>query len=536
ATPPRELDFDLSQAGSSPTTSVRQFMRRSQSFSGMSYSPTEHQQYQEYQHHQPHQPQVEPTGFPTPVTPTRSHQGVGAASLHTPYGTTMQSGHESAVTRSDSKYSSQTVASRSGDQRRARQQRRKTDCSDEIQSMRRPSTSHASSPPRKVAYSQYPDFESISDPFAKRDKIPQKSERPFLLDVVATPTTVSPAASEPKAMPQAARGENERGSVNEDGPYTVPLEPVRSHSQKYANIGDSAPRNTTTQSNQTVAALSETGFGDPSPGLVVDAEARVPTPLKTRDKIPRHTVQPAPSPTPSAQQRADEPLPPPLRSESMNSSPSKAPVTPTKPRAATGSSASRSMGKSLLISSLVSPTSPNHPANSGNRLRAPGNGSVSRVPPPLHHVDSEMSVLSTSLRPFSDHNSSPRLQIDMDKVETLYERRSVIFELNKSKIRDRSQSTATSPLGPQARSPATGAGAGAGLLAMVEETEDSRDGEHAEEAEDQESEHFIPFDQVLIPTAFKRLRTALEDPAFEIDEETYRRFKLSERWYSREEQ
>ncbi|KAJ2398543.1 hypothetical protein GGI23_003187, partial [Coemansia sp. RSA 2559] len=49
-----------------------------------------------------------------------------------------------------------------------------------------------------------------------------------------------------------------------------------------------------------------------------------------------------------------------------------------------------------------------------------------------------------------------------------------------------------------------------------------------------EGDDYIPFDQVLIPTAFKRLRAAIDDPEFEIDEETYRRFKLSERWYARE--
>ncbi|KAJ1928670.1 hypothetical protein FBU59_007112 [Linderina macrospora] len=34
---------------------------------------------------------------------------------------------------------------------------------------------------------------------------------------------------------------------------------------------------------------------------------------------------------------------------------------------------------------------------------------------------------------------------------------------------------------------------------------------------------------------FKKLCKDLEDPSFEIDEEAYRKFKLSERWYAREE-
>ncbi|KAJ2491544.1 hypothetical protein IWW37_002216 [Coemansia sp. RSA 2050] len=532
ATPPRELDFDLSLSDLSPAASDRQFMRRSQSFSAMAYSPTQHQRHQEY--HQPQYKQAGPTGFPTPVTPTRSHQGLGAVSLHTPSGTTMPSGQVDAITRSDSKYSSQTVASRAGDQRRARQQRRKTDGSDEILSVRRPSTSHASSPPRKVAYSQYPDFENITDPFAKRDKIPQKSERPFLLDVVAAPAAVSPPAPEPEVVPKAVSGKNKRGGAKEEALYTAAQAPVRSHSQQHKNIGDGAPRSTTKQSGQAVAVPSEACSGGPSPETPIDAQAKAPTPLRTRDKIPRHKIQPEPSQEPSARQLAGESLSAPLRKESLGSSSTKLPVTPTKPRAATGSSTSRSMGRSLLISSLVSPVSPIHPASTGNRLRIPGTGSVPRAPPPLYPVDSEASVLSAPVRPFSGHLSSPRLQIDMDKVETLYERRSVIFEKNRSRTRDRSDSTASSPLGSQARSPLSAAGAG--LPAMAEETDDAKDSEHAEEADDHESEHIIPFDQVLIPTAFKRLRKALEDPSFEIDEETYRRFKLSERWYSREEQ
>ncbi|KAJ2449671.1 hypothetical protein GGF42_004699, partial [Coemansia sp. RSA 2424] len=504
----------------SPSASDRPFMRRSQSFSGMAYSPSEHQQHEE------HQSQLQPHtgGFPAPATPTLSQRGGGAESLHMPSGTTMQSGHTVLIARSDSKYSSKTVASRSGDQRRSRQQRRKTDGSDEIQSVRRPSTSHASSPPRKIAYSQYPDFESITDPFAKRDKIPQKSERPFLLDVVAAPKTAAPSVSktaEAKAVAQAARG-------REDDTNSAPLTPVRTHSQQRQNIGGSAPPNVAAkQTTQTVAALLETSSGDPFP----EPQTDTPTPLRTRDKIPRHAAHPTPpSLTSSAQQRVEAPL----RMDSMSNSSSNVPVTPTKPRpAASSTGAPRTMGKSLLISSLVSPVSPAHPASAGSRLLSPGKGSVSRMSPPPFSVDTtEMAALSTPERPFSGHKSSPRLLIDMDKVDTLYARRSVIFEKNRSKIRDRPEATATSPLGPQARSPAPAAGGG-GLLAMVDE---AKDGEDGEETDDHEGEHYIPFDQVLIPTAFKRLRAALEDPAFEIDEETYRRFKLSERWYSREEQ
>ncbi|KAJ1938260.1 hypothetical protein GGF37_004878 [Kickxella alabastrina] len=99
---------------------------------------------------------------------------------------------------------------------------------------------------------------------------------------------------------------------------------------------------------------------------------------------------------------------------------------------------------------------------------------------------------SPTRAPLGTHTSSPRMCIDMNKVDTLYMRQSLIFENNKHRA----------PLTPP--------------------------------IEDVDEAH-IPFEQVLIPTAFKRLRAALEDPNFEIDEETYRRFKLSERWYVREE-
>ncbi|KAJ2858237.1 hypothetical protein GGI22_003350, partial [Coemansia erecta] len=88
---------------------------------------------------------------------------------------------------SDSKYSSYTVAARGSEHRRVRGQRRRTDCSDELQaSIRRPSSSHSSS--HKITYSQYPDFETIADPFAKRDKIPRKSIKPVLSDTSGSDT------------------------------------------------------------------------------------------------------------------------------------------------------------------------------------------------------------------------------------------------------------------------------------------------------------------------------------------------------------
>ncbi|KAJ1678940.1 hypothetical protein EV182_003045, partial [Spiromyces aspiralis] len=54
---------------------------------------------------------------------------------------------------------------------------------------------------------------------------------------------------------------------------------------------------------------------------------------------------------------------------------------------------------------------------------------------------------------------------------------------------------------------------------------------------DGDDNEYIPFDQVLIPTAFKRIHARLQDP-FEretIDETTLRRYELSKKWYAREE-
>ncbi|KAJ2006879.1 hypothetical protein H4R26_001111 [Coemansia thaxteri] len=427
--------------------------------------------------------------------------------------------------RSDSKYNNQTVAVRAaGDQRRARQQRRKTDGSEEIQSMRRPSTSHAASPPRKVAYSQYPDFESITDPFAKRDKIPQKSKNPVVLDAAVIPGV----AAVPFSAEDLVAGSNRHNGNTHTSKAKSSKDLAQFSSGGSSGRSRLAPRamlstppDSASISASISAPISATALATTGPdSALADPQVDVPTPLKVRDKIPRYANQ---STIPASQQRAAGGEPRLARMDSATGpTPAVGPETPTRPRAA-NNGPPRSMGKALLISTLVSPVSPTLLPRERSRHQT-------REP---HSADSEMSNLTSPGRPFSGHKSSPRLLIDMDKVDTLYARRSVIFEKNKSKREQLEGATAVSPTDAHSRLAASGIGAGS--LGTLDESEDPKDGDDPDDIEDKESEHYIPFDQVLIPTAFKRLRKALEDPSYDIDEETYRRFKLSERWYSREE-
>ncbi|KAJ1897279.1 hypothetical protein LPJ66_003471 [Kickxella alabastrina] len=254
---------------------------------------------------------------------------------------------------------------------RARAQRRKTGGLGDIGHQRRPSTAHGSPASKKVMYSQYPDFENITDPFAKRDKIPRK-HRPSVADESAAPFVGTVVAQ--------------------------------------------------------TEHLGGGGLGLPAEQLgirVVEMESLQMEPL-------------------------DSPMPESPNPESPN---------PESPN----------------------PESPVTPSARPQGLRWPTIPSAPSARP-----------ASPARAPLGTHTSSPRMCIDMNKVDTLYMRQSLIFENNKHRA----------PLTPP-----------------IEDADDAH----------------IPFEQVLIPTAFKRLRAALEDPNFEIDEETYRRFKLSERWYVREE-
>ncbi|KAJ2394154.1 hypothetical protein GGI05_002165 [Coemansia sp. RSA 2603] len=375
---------------------------------------------------------------------------------------------------SDSKYTSNTVSYRESE-RRQRAQRRKTDGSDEIREFsRRPSTSHGSDTQRKVTYSQYPDFETIKDPFAKRDKIPRKHREPLNLD--------------------------------------------RSEGNDAEALQGQATR---------------------------DSQEGVPTPLKKRDKIPRHAVQQAAPPPPQP------PLPvakahevwavESLQMEPMDAEFPESPVTPVAQMQALVPK--QDSDCSARLESLISPVSMTSPGVEARPMQ------TARLPVPVRTVsvrpvDTHGAAAMSPLSPLSGHTNSPRMDLDMDKVETLYARQSIIFERTKqSQLNKQSQQ---GMLGGQNMRDSKMFSSSSSLSISVDKGEQARQAsEHAASQaggtndedyhDDDDDDQHIPFDQVLIPTAFKRLRAALDDPQFEIDEETYRRFKLSERWYVREE-
>ncbi|KAJ1815015.1 hypothetical protein LPJ75_002527 [Coemansia sp. RSA 2598] len=413
---------------------------------------------------------------------------------------------------SDSKYSSHTGTSRVGNESRLRAQRRKTDGSDEIKSLRRPSTSHGPSTMRKATYSQYPDFETIKDPFAKRDKIPRKHRQPLPLGDANGASNVGDAAH--------VLG-TESGSKADDA--HAPVAAV-DHARK-------------------------------------DSQEGVPTPLKKRDKIPRHAV--------NRQQQQQQPLqlisPPPaaqvpvsveaLQMEPMDSPFPDSPVTPVAQIPV------QSIDRSLIAETLVSPVSLESPPSANNRRNQP-EPVLANAPAPapartasLQPVDTTLAAAMTPVGAMSPRTNSPRMHIDMDKVETLYARQSMIFERNKqmrdsklfSSSEDNSRRSAKSSVVSSQGQPSTGPKSmdsipedrGAAIqvnsCSQAASEERSKCGNGNVGGNDEDDDQHIPFDQVLIPTAFKRLRTLLEDPSFEIDDETYRRFKLSERWYARQE-
>ncbi|PIA18843.1 hypothetical protein COEREDRAFT_79400, partial [Coemansia reversa NRRL 1564] len=425
---------------------------------------------------------------------------------------------------SDSKYSSQMAAGRSREQRRSRMQRRRTDGSDEIFALQRPSTSRAS-PTRKVTYSQYPDFETITDPFAKRDKIPRKSERPFLLNMTASASdglSKRLSGRDHGTTPDAQGGGEHGGadSGNGNGYSESRNAPVQYHASSAKSLGI---RSSSTQ----------------------DEQLDVPTPLRKHDKIPRNAQQPQlqlqrPSVGLLTDISHSAAIDSTLQMEPLDMQFPESPVTPTQ--SVTKCASTHNTTTPLLTASLITPVSPEHRPNAVHKASNTKDLQVT-----LQHEQQrqesargEKLPLSSSARPFSGHNISPRLQIDMDKVDTLYARRSMLFE-NKMK-REANSIKSTSALkvsqGASSRKDSTvqppenhASRAVANRYSDIPEEYDDDDDAY----DDKNSEDYISFDQVLIPTAFKRLRTALEDPTFEIDEKTYRRFKLSERWYAREE-
>ncbi|KAJ1641934.1 hypothetical protein LPJ64_006165, partial [Coemansia asiatica] len=327
-----------------------------------------------------------------PQTPANAAHRHASMHQHTP-----NNAHgRQMMPNSDSKYSSSShtiSAERADNERRMRAQRRKTDGSDEIKSLSRPSTSHGSSAMRKATYSQYPDFETIKDPFAKRDKIPRKHRQQLPLD---NPNDFSKAGTVP-----ALGTETEAGVSRAGGAHASVA--AADHARK-------------------------------------DSQEGVPTPLKKRDKIPRHAVNQQPlhliSPPPQAAAKPAPALAPAetLQMEPMDSPFPDSPVTPAARMPA------QSMDRTLIAETLISPVSLLSPQSVNISAPAPAPAAVS-VPVPartasLQPVNTNMAATMSPVGAMSPRTNSPRMHIDMDKVETLYARQSMIFERNKQQMRD----------------------------------------------------------------------------------------------------
>ncbi|KAJ2657660.1 hypothetical protein IWW48_004405 [Coemansia sp. RSA 1200] len=436
----------------------------------------------------------------------------------------------------DPKYASYTVSGRrDSGQRRTRGQRRRTDCSDEIQAnIRRPSTSHSLSPSsRKVTYSQYPDFETIADPFAKRDKIPRKSVKPLFPD----------AAS--------AQGSDRGSSPSPDDRSGTALssQPQPPHMQlPHADQNMPAAEKNTVRdekAKENSGPLSNTQLGlaqQRSNALAKHAQYPNTMSIALRKQ---HTA-----PAERIQEPAQmEPV------ESALSGPpaSVASKQPNASRSARQDKPTATPPEALPLSPLSQNSQPPQSTRTMDSYSA-RNESLSPRSLDVNTAAGPPALI----RPFSgQHLNSPRLDIDMDKVETLYVRSSLIFEKNKQKREARSRldsAVAEADVAGPTNANRTGSSRGLGVMASEissnyaahpsshTETRVKPGSNHGSNDDDgdriashKNDEDYIPFEQVLIPTVFKRLRAAVEDPKFEIDEETYRRFKLSERWYAREE-
>ncbi|KAJ1965108.1 hypothetical protein GGI12_000992 [Dipsacomyces acuminosporus] len=450
---------------------------------------------------------------------------------------------------SDGKYNTISTAAMASHtsakgERRARQQRRRTDGTDDLRPIKRPSTAHSSTSPQHAAtYSQYPDFENIKDPFAKRDKIPMAS-------TVNKPATARPGKEDNQENSNGGNGGNKgEGSPDADatnehgnGSRSAPQTPATAFRQKPALQHDAsrdapAPRfllHGYPGDDQVVPASADSeqyvGPKLANAGALCgyDAQEGVPTPLKKRDKIPMYSDQYSSFSQPSKLQGG-------VQMEAM------AVHMPNPPaRLASGQTPT---------SAMPMPTTRNWygaedgSLAAGGQTRRPSRHRSERKQPAAKPIDIPADARAPA-RSFAGHTNSPRLEIDMDKVDTLYARQSLIFEKNKrssssnnraSTASDRKSnagSAVPAPAPANAAKPAAAAKrkSGARYYSPISEGTETFDDD-----EDGNEDRVIPFDQVLIPTAFKRLRVQLEDPSFEIDEETYRRFKLSELWYAREE-
>ncbi|KAJ2511949.1 hypothetical protein H4217_007134 [Coemansia sp. RSA 1939] len=439
----------------------------------------------------------------------------------------------------DSRYASYTVSERrESGQRRTRGQRRRTDCSDEIQAnIRRPSTSHSLSPSsRKVTYSQYPDFETIADPFAKRDKIPRKSVKPLFSDAAS--------AQGSDRRPSSPSPDDRSGTALSSQPQPRHMQ-LPHADQNTPAAGKSTVRDEKGKENSGPLSNTQLGLAQQRSNALAK-HAQYPNTMSIA--LRKQHAAPA--------ERIQEPVQmEPVESALPGSPASVASKQPSSARSARQGQPPATPPETLPLSPSSQSSQPpqsTHTADSypaRNESLSPRSLDISTAagPPAL-------------IRPFSgQHLNSPRLDIDMDKVETLYVRSSLIFEKNKQKREARSRlDSAVAEADGTGSSNANRTGSSRGLGVMTSgtttghaahpssqtETKMKPNSNHGSNDDDDDGdgvvshkndEDYIPFEQVLIPTVFKRLRAAVEDPNFEIDEETYRRFKLSERWYAREE-
>ncbi|KAJ2795464.1 hypothetical protein H4R21_005101, partial [Coemansia helicoidea] len=365
----------------------------------------------------------------------------GALAPATPPGARDRASKE--LPASDSKYGRQTAAKRADG--RPRMQRRQTAGSADLQGI----AAVRAPPQRKVTYSQYPDFETIKDPFAKRDRIPRRSERPF--ELAAEDTARS------SQLPSPGDQDNARGGAS------------RSSAGYQAAAGGRGP----------VSSMA----ADANPG-----PDRAPPPNSRTPSKPGYMRQRPGQLLPMAVTRSAAAAP--VQMETLDMQLPESPVTPTRP-----SPAAHAADKPLVPAALMTPVTP--------RAQTPSTCTGSSEALGLkrsQHGDGmsiEMASLTHSERPFSNRSTNTRLEINMDQVDSLYERRSMLFETQKREVSQTPARNASLWKMPAASRHADLSRPSA----AVEDDDEYDDGE-----DDDDGDEAIPFDQVLIPTAFKRLR------------------------------
>ncbi|ORX71594.1 hypothetical protein DL89DRAFT_256584 [Linderina pennispora] len=364
---------------------------------------------------------------------------------------------------------------------RMRAHRRRTDGStidSETSPIQRPRTAHGPASPEFSTYSQYPDFETVTNPFAKSDKIPRKR-------VPARP-----------AVPQMQQQGQQDVDSTINASSTVASVPERL-AVKLQDVGASK-----------------------SLRVRKDSQENVPAPLRRHDLIPRHSEHPGLF---AHMKPVQQPEVEPEKTNVLSAT-----VMPGKPLVRTDSlqssksNGSRATAKSASTGGRQKPRRTSHSTGAVRDLGTSGQASLAHSQQPG--------------RPFSGHDLGSRIRIDMDKVEGLYQRQSQIFE------KEKAQRDGSSSVSAGAGKPSSRAGVREPLQPQhppspISDTSSPSTVHESQQAMGQDDirDERIPFQDVLIPMVFKKLCKDLEDPGFEIDEEAYRKFKLSERWYAREE-